>query len=166
MTPKTPRLTAEALTAGETVDLGAHSVSEEEIIRFASEWDNQYFHTDPAAAQESYFSGLIASGLHTLSIFQRLSVMGLFDHYDVIAGKEIRRLRFLHPVRPGDVLTGSVHIDSMEQDGRGRTSVVTTGALRNQDDVQVLGLQMESLIASQHLLREQDGPTGPRLRSI
>lgn len=166
MTPKTPRVTAEHLSVGTTVNLGYHPVSEEEIIRFASEWDNQYFHTDPTAALESYFGGLIASGLHTLSIFQRLAVRGFFEHYDVIAGKEIRRLRFLHPVRAGDVLTGSVHIDSVTHDGQGRASVVTTGSLWNQDDVPVLGLQMEALITSGRIPQAGNAPTRPTFESL
>lgn len=73
---------------------------------------------------------------------------GLFNHYDVVAGKEIREVRFLHPVRPGDVLVGAVHIDSAENDGRGRAAVVTTGTLKNQRGAVVLSLQMEALIAS------------------
>ncbi|MCC9069695.1 MaoC/PaaZ C-terminal domain-containing protein [Arthrobacter cryoconiti] len=79
MTPKLSRLAAEHLPVGQSVDLGSHSVSEAEIIRFASEWDSQYFHTDPETAHESHFGGLIASGLHTLSIFQRLSVLGVLN---------------------------------------------------------------------------------------
>ncbi|MFQ4150412.1 MaoC/PaaZ C-terminal domain-containing protein [Arthrobacter sp. LAPM80] len=165
MTPKPPRLTAEHLRAGETVGLGHHRVSKEEIIRFASEWDSQYFHTDPTAALESYFGGLIASGLHTLSIFQRLSVLDFFEHYDVIAGKEIRRLRFLYPVRAGNVLTGSVHIDSVNHDGQGRASVVTSGSLWNQDNVPVLELQMEALIASESTIQKKNGPTRPAFKS-
>ncbi|GAA1339317.1 MaoC/PaaZ C-terminal domain-containing protein [Arthrobacter roseus] len=141
-------MTAEEVPVGQTLDLGSHPVPEEEIIRFASEWDSQYFHIDPAVAQESYFGGLGASGIHTLSIYQRLSVNGLFERYDVIAGKEARHVRFIHPVRAGDVLTGTVFIDSVEHDGRGRATVITTGSLRNQDDVVVLRLQMEALIAA------------------
>lgn len=148
MTPKLPRLTAEHLPVGQSVDLGSHFVSEAEIMRFASEWDSQYFHTDLEAARGSHFGGLIASGLHTLSIFQRLSVLGVLNHYDVIAGKEVSSLRFLHPVRPGDVLTGTLHVDSLAHDGRGRALVCTSGALTNQDGIMVLSVHMEALMVS------------------
>lgn len=150
MTPKTARLPAEQIPVGETFELGSHSVTEEEIIRFASEWDSQHFHIDPVSARDSSFGGIIASGVHTLSIYQRLSVTGLFDRYDVIAGKELRHVRFIRPVRPGDLLTGSVNIDSVEHDGRGRATVITMGSLRNQDDVVVLELQVEALVSSNH----------------
>lgn len=146
--PPTSRLLAEDLPVGKTLDLGSHSVSAEEIIRFASEWDNQYFHTDPGAARDSYFGELIASGLHTLSIFQRLSVAAIFGRYDVIAGKEIRQLRFLRPVRAGDDLTGTLHIDPVGPDSRGRALVSMTGTLHNQDGRAVLDVHMDSLVAT------------------
>ncbi len=148
MTTKTPRLPAEQIPVGETFELGSHAVTEEEIIGFASAWDSQYFHIDPVSARESAFGGIIASGIHTLAMYQRLSVTGLFDRYDVIAGKELRQVRFLCPVRPGDVLSGSVVIDSVEPDGRGRATVITSGTLRNQNDVVVLDLKVEALVSS------------------
>ncbi len=48
-----------------------HEVSEEEIIAFARQWDPQPFHTDPEAAKETAYGGLIASGLQTMSIALR-----------------------------------------------------------------------------------------------
>ena len=150
MTPHHARLRAEQLPLGETLVLGSQAVTEQEIIDFASAWDPQYFHVDATAARESYFEGIIASGIHTLSIYQRLGVRGLFERYDVIAGKEARRLRFLHPVRPGDVLTCSVIVDSVEHDGHGTASVITRGTLSNQDGAHVLSVEMEALIASGH----------------
>ncbi|MGP5162549.1 MaoC/PaaZ C-terminal domain-containing protein [Arthrobacter rhombi] len=159
MTTGTPRLPAERIPIGETFELGSHAVTEEEIIRFASEWDSQYFHVDRASARESPFGGLITSGIHTLAIYQRLSVTGLFDGYDVIAGKELRQVRFLRPVRPGDVLSGSVIIDSVAPDGRGRATVMTSGSLRNQDDVVVLDVQVEALVSSSYSPGPDTAPT-------
>jgi acyl dehydratase len=144
----TVRRPAEDLPVGGVIDLGEHAVSEEEIVEFASVWDPQYFHVDRAAAADGHFSGLIASGLHTASIFQRLCVAGIFSHYDVIAGKEIHNLRFLRPVRAGDVLTGSVLVRSVEPDGRGRSLVTLIGTLRNQDGRPVLELELDSLVRS------------------
>lgn len=145
--PPRTRLPAEDLPLGEPLDLGSHSVSAEEIIRFASEWDDQYFHTDPEAARDSHFGELIASGLHTLSLFQRLSVAAIFGRYDVIAGKEIRRLRFLRPVRADDTLTGTLIVQSVTPDNRGRALVSTAGTLRNQDGI-VLEVHMDSFLAT------------------
>jgi acyl dehydratase len=56
---------------GETTDLGRHTFTREEIIAFAREFDPQPFHLDEAAARDSLFGGLCASGWHTGSIFIR-----------------------------------------------------------------------------------------------
>src|SRR6185436_13111760 len=49
-----------------------HTVTEKEIVEFASEFDPQWFHVDPARAAASEFGGLIASGWHTCCMCMRL----------------------------------------------------------------------------------------------
>ena len=133
---------------GVELDCGTHAVTEQEIIEFAAEWDPQYFHVDREAAAHSNFGGLIASGLHTASIFQRLAATGVYTGYDVIAGKEIQSLRFLRPVRAGDVLSCTVVVRSVEPDGAGRCLVSIAGTLRNQLGRPVLELEVDSLVRS------------------
>jgi acyl dehydratase len=137
---------AEHLSVGLELDLGAHAVTEPEIIEFATAWDPQFFHVDPEAAAHSYFGGIIASGLHSMAILQRLAVAGQFRDWNVIAGKTIHDLRLLAPVRPGDVLTGRLRVDAIEPDGRGRADVTLTGELLNQTGRTVLRMVMESLM--------------------
>jgi acyl dehydratase len=48
------------------------TVSEAELIDFASRFDPQDFHVDPARAAQSPFGGLIASGWHTSALMMRL----------------------------------------------------------------------------------------------
>ncbi len=55
----------EEIAVGERLDLGAATFSEADIIRFAKDFDPQFFHVDPVAAKASIFGGLIASGWHT-----------------------------------------------------------------------------------------------------
>lgn len=55
----------EEITVGDRVDLGAVTFTEADIIRFAKDFDPQFFHVDPVAAKDSIFGGLIASGWHT-----------------------------------------------------------------------------------------------------
>ena len=52
----------EDVHVGESDTLGSHTVSAEEIIAFAKKYDPQPFHTDPEAAKDSIFGGLVASG--------------------------------------------------------------------------------------------------------
>lgn len=141
-------LPAEEMPVGEQIPCGSHEVTEAEIVEFATAWDPQYFHVDREAAAHSAFGGLIASGLHTASIFQRLAAIGVYQRYDVVAGKEIHGMRFLRPVRAGDRLSCSVLVRSVEPDGRGRCLVTLLGTLRNQDGRPVLELEVDSLVRS------------------
>lgn len=65
------RLWADDLEAGQVYRFGTHHVTEEELLDFARTWDPQDFHTDKAAAEAGAYGGLIASGLHTMSIYQK-----------------------------------------------------------------------------------------------
>ncbi len=141
-------LPAEDMPVGEEIDCGSYEVTEDEIVEFASAWDPQYFHVDRDLAAHSDFGGLIASGLHTASIFQRLAATGVYQRYDVVAGREIHTMRFLRPVRAGDVLTCTVVVRSVEPAAPGRCLVRILGALRNQQDRPVLELQVDSLVRS------------------
>jgi acyl dehydratase len=94
----------EDYTVGEIFEFGDYLVTEKEIIGFASCYDPQPFHTDPAAAESSSFNGLIASGWMTAAIVMKL----LCDHFipavSAMGSPGIDRLRWLLPVRPGDRL--------------------------------------------------------------
>ena len=56
------RLYFEDFAAGQIWPLGAHRISAEEIIEFASEFDPQPQHLDAEAAKSSILGGLAASG--------------------------------------------------------------------------------------------------------
>lgn len=105
----------ENITPGESFDLGAHSFTEAEIIRFASAYDPQYFHVDPEAARHSHFGGIVASGWHTVSVGHRCMVDALDAEEQRLRGlgeepgvsgpsPGINTMVFRAPVRPGDTL--------------------------------------------------------------
>jgi len=94
----------EDFTPGEVLTLGTYSVTADEIIEFAQRWDPQPRHTDPEAAKESSFGGLVASGAHIFAISVRLLV-NQNPPVAVIAVVGCDKIRFTQPVRPGDVLT-------------------------------------------------------------
>jgi len=81
------------------------AVSEDEIIAFARQFDPQPFHTDPRAARQSEFGGLIASGWHTGGIMMRLYADQYLSKVASLASPGVDELRWLKPVRPGDVLS-------------------------------------------------------------
>lgn len=97
------------------VELGAHTFTEAEIVRFASLYDPHYFHLDADAAKHSHFGGLVASGWHTVCVGHRKMVDRLAAEEDLVRdqGGEpgvsgpspgVNSLDFLTPVRPGDTV--------------------------------------------------------------
>src|SRR6267378_486510 len=62
----------EDFKVGDSVEMGRHSFTAQEIVDFARRFDPQPFHVDAAAAETSFFGGLIASGWHTCSVGMRL----------------------------------------------------------------------------------------------
>ncbi|MGA8117269.1 MAG: MaoC family dehydratase [Actinocatenispora sp.] len=93
---------------GETLTLGTYEVTEAEVRRFGEAYDPQPFHLDDEAGRAFHFGGLVASGWHTAAIFQRLYVDGLLRDAAVEGSPGSDELRWIRPVRPGDVLTGVV----------------------------------------------------------
>lgn len=89
---------------GQEIDLGERSVSEAEILAFASAFDPQSFHVDAGAAQASPYGGLIASGWHTCSMMMRMVVDGLLSAADGMGSPGLDGVRWLQPVRAGDTL--------------------------------------------------------------
>jgi len=89
---------------GQVYDLGRMSVSREEIITFARQFDPQPFHIDEEAAKDSIYGGLIASGWHSMSILMRLLVDNLLNDSASLGSPGVDELRWLKPVRPDDTL--------------------------------------------------------------
>ncbi len=135
-------LYAEDLVIGSEWDLGSCVVTESEIIEFARQWDPQGFHVDPDIAAAGYFGGIIASGIHTMAIFQRLAVPAVFDRWATIAGRGMRDVRLLRPVRPGTTLTGTMIVDVVDLHHPDRARVEMTGRLV-EDGGTVLEMTME-----------------------
>ena len=94
----------EDFAAGMTFRSGSATIAADEIKRFAAEFDPQPFHLDEAAARETMFGGLAASGWHTAAITMKLMVASDFKPAAGIVGVGFDELRWPRPVRPGDQL--------------------------------------------------------------
>jgi len=79
-------------------------VTREEIKRFAAEFDPQPYHLDETAAERTPLKGLAASGWHTAAIAMRLVVEVRPFGPHPLFGLGVDDLRWLAPVRPGDVI--------------------------------------------------------------
>ena len=113
------------LTVGYTFETAEKTLTEEEILAFARQWDPQYFHVDPEAAKESPYGGLIASGFHTLlTAFTLVYGAGVWNEASM-GSPGMEHLRWIRPVRPGDTLRVKVEVTSSTasatRDDRGRT---------------------------------------------
>src|SRR5450432_4342689 len=95
------------LKLGTRFKSGEVTVTSEDIKRFASEFDPQPFHLDNAAAENTVFRGLAASGGHTAAIAMRLLVQSGLPLANGIIGMG-GELLWPMPTRPGDTL----HVES------------------------------------------------------
>lgn len=89
---------------GQVIEAGPYAVSEDELLRFATAYDPQWFHTDPEAAARGPFGGLIASGWHTCGIAMRLVADAALAGSESFASPGLAYVKWPNPVRPGDTL--------------------------------------------------------------
>lgn len=138
----------EDIDVGQRRTLGSHTMTKAAIVEFAERFDPQPFHVDEEAAATSRFGEIIASGLHTMAVCQRLVTDGFYAEIANIAGLGIDDTRFLEPVRAGDRLTAHIEIVSTRPlESREDTGlVVVDQRLTNQDEEEVLSSEALTLV--------------------
>lgn len=128
-------------TVGQTFGSGRLQVDEEQIMRFASDFDPQPFHLDDEAARDTIFRRLAASGWHTAALTMRLLVDSEFKPAGGIVGAGIDELRWPRPVRPGDELRVESEVlevrPSKSRPDQGMIRVRTTTLNVNGEAVQI-----------------------------
>ena len=106
----TPLNSFDELSPGQGFEFGTFSVSQDEIIEYASKYDPQSFHLDPEAAKSApLFGGLVASGLHTMGCcFGLIMGSGLWRNIS-LGGSQIDT-KWPAPLRPDETVavTGAV----------------------------------------------------------
>jgi acyl dehydratase len=134
--------TFEDFHSGDVIALRSYEVTEREMIEFAKRYDPQTFHTDPVRALESPFGGLIASGWLTGAIFMRMQCDSYMSDSSCVGSPGIDEMRWRHPVRPGDTLSGTNEVlkatPSRSKPDRG--TVYSKVAISNQDETIVMTL--------------------------
>ena len=94
----------EDFPAGKVIEYGSRTLSQEEIVAFARDWDPQRYHVDPQAGEQTHFGGLIASGWHSGCVMMRLMCDAYLNESSCVGSPGIDEWRFALPVRPGDTL--------------------------------------------------------------
>jgi acyl dehydratase len=95
----------EDYVTGHVHEFGSIAVTEQEIVEFGRRYDPQPFHTDPVAARQTQFGGVIASGWQTAGLMMRMVVDHYLSHVASLASPGVDELRWPMPVRPGDTLS-------------------------------------------------------------
>ena len=134
---------------GDVHRFGPIAVAEDEVVSFARRFDPQAMHTDHEAAKRGAFGGLIASGWHTAGLMMRLYFEHYLTHVASLASPGLDELRWLKPVRPGDMLSLRVTVlkavPSKSKPDRG--AVTSFIEVLNQDGEVVMTLKVINLIA-------------------
>jgi acyl dehydratase len=110
-TPATPepqpsiRYYWEDLPVGNIRELGQVTVSREEVLAFARQFDPQPFHLDDAAAARTPFGRVSASGWHTCAMTMRLQVDNFLRYASSLGSPGLESVKWIKPVYPGDTLT-------------------------------------------------------------
>lgn len=139
----------EDFTVGSTREFGDMTLSQEDIVRFAREFDPQPFHVDEAAANESVFGGIIASGWHTCSLAMRMMCDAYLLETASLGSPGLDNIKWLKPVRPGDTL----RLRSTVVEARPLESKPNIGLIRshwrmfNQKDECVMEMEGHSMLS-------------------
>ena len=132
---------------GQVIEAGPYTITEAEILKFASAYDPQWFHTDPEAARQGPFGGLIASGWHTCGIAMRLVAEHVLRDSESFASPGVSDVRWPHPVRPGDVLSLRLTVNEVRRSAKRPELGILQWSwrMRTQEDRTVLELEGTSM---------------------
>jgi acyl dehydratase len=114
------------LTLGMRLRTRTQQITSEDIKNFASQFDPQPFHLDEVAAEQTPLQGLAASGWHTAAVAMRLIVETRPFGPHPLLGIGVDELRWLAPVRPGDVIHLEGEIVALKPSKRKPQGVVHT----------------------------------------
>ena len=145
--PHRPPRRFEDLVVGETRTSRTHTVSEEDIVTFARQYDPQWFHADADAARHSHFGEVVASGVHVLAIWRQLD-HEINSDIDFVCGVGFDEFRLKTALRAGDSVYATSRVLSLEPSKRGkaRGTAVTYYELINQHGAVVLHFESINLV--------------------
>jgi len=140
----------EDIRVGDRYALGRHTFTAADIKSFARRFDPQLFHVDEAAAEQSHYGALVASGWHTASVWMRLMVAYRRREMEAARARGepiaemgpalgFRDLKWLRPVYAGDTIEYATEVMetrvSESRTGLGLLSVYSTGVNQNGETV-------------------------------
>ena len=139
----------EDIEIGHRQSFGRYEVTREEVTQFASKYDPQPFHLDDAAAAQTHFGRLSASGWHTCAMTMAMLVENMNGNRQAGLGSPgVDELRWVKPVYPGDVLrVESEVIEKRRSQSRRDMGIFKSKSTTfNQNDEPVLTMVSNGLI--------------------
>jgi len=101
-----PRLAFDDFAPGDALAYGRVPVTRDDIVSFARAFDPQPFHADEEAARGTFAGELIGSGWHSCALLMRMIADNFLLDSTSQGAPGVEEVRWLRPVRPGDVLSG------------------------------------------------------------
>ena len=135
---------------GEQFETGELSLSKQDILAFAAEFDPQPYHLDSDAAANSIFGGLCASGWQVAALMMRLLTDALHGQAVPVQGvSAVPAMRWKMPVFVDDTLSARVTVTGREASSRlnGVGSLDLDVIVFNQDSKPVIELSTRLLVA-------------------
>jgi acyl dehydratase len=150
-------LTFEDFRPGHFATLGPRHVTRAEIIAFASEFDPQPMHLDEEVARRSMAGGLSGSGWHMCALAMRMQVDGFIKDSQSIGGLGVDEVKWLAPLRPGDDLSLSIHVD----DARPSKSRPDRGIVKIRAEMfNAAGTRLMTIVSNGLFRRREPGVSG------
>ena len=136
----------EDIAIGDRIDFGPLTLTHDESVAFAAQFDPQPFHLSEEAAAQTHFGTISASGWHTTALFMKMFVAAMQNdpgrQASSLGAIGVDELRWLRPVRPGDTLRGTSElIEKKASKTRPEMGVIRTKVtIYNQNDEPVMTL--------------------------
>lgn len=117
----------EAFAVGDSFAFGGRTVTRADIVEFATRYDPRPAHLDASRARASPAGGLVASDWHVAALTSAM-LYPVYREFAFAGGRGVDDLRWHHPVRPGDTLSGATEVVRVDpvNDRRGDVDFHTT----------------------------------------
>jgi acyl dehydratase len=149
-----PKRSWEDFKTGDVAVYGPRTVTREEIVAFAAEFDLQPMHMDEAAASATLLGGLAASGWHGCALMMRMIADGFLLDSTSMGSPGIEEVRWLRPLRPGTELRLRVTV----LDSRASKSRPDMGLTRMRYElIDAAGAVITSMTSTMMFVRRQPG---------
>ena len=134
---------------GEVFETDSRTLTREEIVEFAAEFDPQPYHLDTDAAESSILGGLCASGWQVSALMMRL-LTDTFKQQDIalMGVSKVGQLRWKKPVFAGDSLIAKITIVNTrpESNWPDQAAIDCDVLVHNQDGELVINLSTSLLL--------------------